>query len=228
MDITIIILWIIATFIVGSVAGILGKKYTVAYPIALTASLIVIANIFAAKIIELGPFTVPAGVIAFSMTFFLTDILSERWGKREARHAVWAGFFANLLLIISIYFVTKWPPAPYATEISDMFEKVLTQTPRIIMASFITYLISQHHDVWAFHFWKKITKGKHLWFRNNASTITSQLIDSVLFITIAFYGIFPILPLILGQWAVKVIIAIADTPFLYATLYLMDKIKTQK
>ncbi len=225
MSILLVILWILATFMVGSLAGLLGKRYGVAFPISLVAALVVMANIFANKIVVVGPFTVPASVIVFSMTFFITDIISEKWGKADARKAVWAGFFANLLLILSIYIIVAWEPAAYALEMSEMFSKVLALTPRIVVASFLAYIVSQNHDVWAFHFWKKKTKGKHLWLRNNASTIVSQFIDSVIFITIAFYGVFPIAPLILGQWIVKICIAIIDTPFMYISIWLMDKVK---
>ena len=223
----IIILWIIVTFLVGSIAGILGKRFGVEYPIALVSALVVMANIFANKIVAFGPFTVPAGVIVFSMTFFITDIISEKWGAKYARKAVWAGFFSSLILILSTYIVIHWPPAVFAVEMSEMFGKVLALTPRITVASFIAYLISQHHDVWAFHFWKRKTNGRHLWFRNNASTIVSQLIDSVIFITIAFYGVFPIIPLIIGQWVVKILIALIDTPFMYCAIWMMKKVKTK-
>ncbi|MBD3249820.1 queuosine precursor transporter [Candidatus Woesearchaeota archaeon] len=219
-----IILWIISTFLIATLAGILGKRYGAVYPIALVSALVVMANIFANKIVIFGPFTVPAGVITFSMIFFITDILSERWGKAAARKAVWAGFFSNLVLVLSTHIVTTWQPAAYASEFSVIFSQVVALTPRIALAGFIAYLISQHHDIWAFHFWKKKTRGKHLWLRNNASTITSQMIDSVIFITIAFYGVFPIAPLIIGQWAVKTIIALIDTPFIYLTLWLMDNV----
>ncbi len=225
MSMAIIILWIIATFAVGSAAGIMGKRYGVAYPIALVSALVVMANIFAGKIVQFGPFTAPAGVIVFSMIFFITDLISEKWGKREARTAVWAGFFSSLVLVLSVYIVVNWQPAVFAAEFSEMFAKVFALTPRIALAGFIAYLVSQHHDVWAFHFWKNKTNGKHLWLRNNASTIVSQLIDSVIFIFMAFYGIFPIMPLILGQWAVKTLIALMDTPFMYGTIWIMDKTK---
>ena len=228
MEIFIIIIWIIATLAITSIAAILGKRYGVEYLIATVAALIVMAAIFANKIVVFGPFTVPAGVIVFSMTFLITDILSEKWGKKYARRAVWAGFYASLILVVSTYIVANWKPAPFAVEISDMFSKVVALTPRIVFASLVAYLLSQHHDVWAFHFWKKKTKGKYLWFRNNASTIVSQFIDSTVFITLAFYGIFPIWPLILGQWVVKMIIAVIDTPFLYIVIKLIDRIKSKE
>lgn len=90
----------------------------------------------------------------------------------------------------------------------------------------VAYLISQHHDVWAFNFWKKKTKGKHLWWRNNASTLVSQFLDSVIFVFIAFYGIFDVVPLIIGNYVVKIIIALVDTPFMYGISALIDKVKS--
>jgi len=108
---------------------------------------------------------------------------------------------------------------------SETFAQVLGLTPRIVIASMITYLISQHHDVWAFHFWKEKTRDKDLWLRNNASTIVSQFIDSVLFISLAFYNVFPILPLILGQFIIKIIIALLDTPFIYISVWLINRIE---
>jgi len=220
-DVLIVAVWILVTLAITSFAAIIGKKYGVEYIIAIMAALCVMASILANKIVTFGPFTVPGGVIVFSMTFLITDILSER-------KAVWAGFCANIILAISVYIVIAWQPASYATEISDMFGKVLGLTPRLILAGWIAYLISQHHDIWAFHFWKRKTKGKHLWFRNNASTIISQLLDSVIFIFIGFYGVFPILPLILGQWVVKIIIALLDTPFMYGIMWAMDRVEGRR
>jgi hypothetical protein len=221
--ILIIILWIITTLLFVSFAAVLAKRYGVEYLIGTMAALAVTANILSAKIVVFGPFTVPAGVIVFSMTFLITDILSEKWGKKEARKAVWIGFFANLIFVVSVLIAINWPSPEYALEFSEKFREVLSLTPRIAIAGFAAYIISQNHDIWAYHFWKKKTKGKHLWLRNNASTIVSQLIDSVVFVVIAFYGIFPILPLIIGQWAVKVIIAILDTPFMYFVVWMTEK-----
>lgn len=227
-DIWIILLWLIATLAIASFAGLVGKKYGVEYPIAIMASLIVVANILANKIVIVGPFTVPAGVLVYSVSFLVTDILSEKWSKSHARKAVWAGFYANVIMVVSVYIAISWTAAPFAAEQAGLFGQVLGMTPRIVLASMIAYLISQHYDVWSFHFWKKKTKGKHLWLRNNASTIVSQFVDSTLFITIAFYGIFPVVPLIIGQWVVKVAIALIDTPFMYGIIWLMDKVKAEK
>jgi len=88
----------------------------------------------------------------------------------------------------------------------------------------VAYLLSQHHDVFAFQFWKNKTKGRHLWLRNNLSTMVSQAIDTVIFITIAFYGVMDIVPLLIGQYVIKLIIGVLDTPFIYFVSWLMNKI----
>ena len=224
-EILLIGIWALITIAVSAFAGVLGKKFGVEYTVAILAALSVMASIFANKIVLVGPFTVPAGVLVFSMTFVITDIISEAWGKQAAKRAVWTGFYANIILILSVFIVINWPSPDFFLEAATGFNQAIGLTVRIALAGLITYLISQHHDVWAFHFWKEKTNGKHLWLRNNASTISSQLIDSVLFITIAFYGVMPILPLIIGQWVVKICIALLETPFVYLTLWLMKKVK---
>lgn len=224
MDVVIILLWIIATLAITSLSGIIGKRYGVEYIIAIMASLVVVANIIAGKIVTFGPFVVSAAVIAYASTFLITDILSEKWGKQEARKAVWAGFYANIVLVVAILIAINWPAAPFAKDFSEQFASVLGLVPRVVLASMVAYLLSQHHDIFAFHFWKDKMGGRYLWLRNNASTMVSQAIDTVLFITIAFYGVMDIVPLIVGQYVIKLIIAALDTLFMYGIVWLMDKV----
>lgn len=223
-EIAVIVLWILATLAITSLAGVIGKRYGVEYIIAIMAALVVIANIIAGKIVVFGPFVVPAAVIVYASTFLITDILSEKWGKREARKAVWAGFYANIVLVVAIYIAVNWTAAPFALDFSESFNSVLGIVPRVTLASMVAYLISQNHDIFAFHWWKDRTQGKHLWLRNIASTMVSQAIDTGIFITIAFYGVMDIVPLLIGQYVVKLIIAVLDTPFIYFISWLMDKI----
>jgi uncharacterized integral membrane protein (TIGR00697 family) len=219
------VLWLSITFSIAVVAGVLGKRYGVEFPIALMASLIVIANVLTNKIIVVGSFTVPAATLVFSATFLITDMLSEKWGKRYAHRAIWAGFIANVFLALSVAIAIAWPAAEFAQDEAIYFAETLGMTWRIVIASIVAYMISQLHDVWAYHLWKKITNGEHLWIRNNASTLVSQLIDSVIFATIAFYGVVPLAPIIAGMYVVKVGIALLDTPFLYALVYLVDRVE---
>ena len=179
---------------------------------------ITIASVLASKIIDVFGLFMPAGVLAYSITFICTDVISEIWGKKRANATVLGGFIALLCVLLLVQLSLVWPKAPFWTN-EAAFNSILGSTSRIIVASFIAYLISQFHDVWAFHFWKKVTKERHLWLRNNLSTAVSQFFDTFIFITIAFYGVMPIGSLIFGQWIVKMTIALLDTPVIYLVVH---------
>jgi len=183
---------------------------------------ITIASVLANKIINVFGLFVPAGVLAYSMTFLMTDTISEIWGKKTANRTVFGGFIGLVAVWVLIQISLAWPKAPFWKQ-EAAYQIIMGSTSRIIIASFIAYLFSQFHDVWAFHFWKKITGGRHLWLRNNFSTAVSQFIDSSLFITVAFYGSMPIWPLIWSQWLVKLAIAFLDTPIIYGIVRLLRK-----
>lgn len=183
---------------------------------------LVLAAVMASKIIAVGRLVVPAGVLAYCLTFLITDVISEIWGKERAQTVVMGGFITLVLVFLLTGVSILWPPASFWPH-QKAYETILGSSARIMVASLTAYLISQYHDVWAFHFWKRVTSDRFLWLRNNASTIVSQLLDSVVFITIAFYGSMPLVPLILGQWVVKVGIAAMDTPFVYLLVYLVRR-----
>ena len=180
------------------------------------ASLLSAQIIAGIKIANIMGFILPAGFLAYAITFPITDIVDEVYGKKYAVYIVWSGFIANIVLLALVFLGYIMPPL--APEMQSIYEKALVPVGRIVVASMIAYLVSQHHDVWAFLKWREITGGKHLWIRNNFSTIVSQGIDTILFISIAFMGVVPnniLLQMILYQWMWKVIIALADTPFVY-------------
>jgi uncharacterized integral membrane protein (TIGR00697 family) len=183
---------------------------------------ITIASVLANKILNIFGLFVPAGVLAYSITFLMTDVISEIWGKEKAKHAVLGGFIGLVTVLILVQISLVWPKAPIWNQ-EEAFQTILGSTSRIIVASFTAYLVSQFHDVWAFHFWKNITRDRHLWLRNNLSTATSQFIDSFLFISVAFYGVLPIWPLIWGQWIIKLAIAFLDTPVIYVVVWFIRK-----
>ena len=179
-------------------------------------SLITANFIAGVKIVNLWGFIIPAGFLAYAITFPITDITSEVYGERTSYYIVWSGFIANCLMLILVYIGLLMPPL--TPEMQNIYTQAFTPVGRIVLASMLAYIISQHHDIWAFLTWKKITKGKWLWLRNNASTIISQLIDTVVFITVAFYGTIPLntlVTLIGSHWLWKTIIALCDTPFVY-------------
>lgn len=180
------------------------------------SGLLVISNVLAVKPVAVGGgIIVPAAVLAYALTFPITDAISEVWGRKRATALVLAGFATSLVAAAMIRLAIWMPAAPFWNT-QEAFQDLLSSNFRIVAASMVAYLISQFHDVWAFSCWKKATGGKHLWLRNNASTVVSQLLDTVIFITLAFWGVWPeILPVIIGQFSVKIIIALADTPLVY-------------
>lgn len=186
---------------------------------------LVISEVLASKIVALGDIYVPAGVLAYAITFTITDTIEEVWGKKYAQYVILAGLLTLGIVLLLIYLAIILPAAPFWKE-EDAFLRILGMKQgaiRITIASIIAYLVSQYHDVWAFNFWKKVTHERHLWLRNNASTLVSQAIDTSLFITIAFYGVVPILPLILGQYFIKVCIALLDTPLVYVLVHFIRR-----
>ena len=186
--------------------------------LAVFMAVAVIINTIASKIVTIYGLTFSMSAFAYAVTFPCTDVISEIWGKSRARFVVWLGFVGNLLMVSFLWLALVMPCAEFWVEKQSAFEITLGLVPRIVLGSMIAYLLSQFHDIWAFHFWRRITANKALWVRNNLSTLSSQLIDSVAFVLIAFYGVIPNEALgatILGQWIVKALIAILDTPIVY-------------
>ncbi len=204
------------------------RHRTSSYLIGAVATYIVLANILASKIIQIWKFIVPAGVVAYSMIFLINDILSEKYGKKVAKRGIYAGVIMNVMFIILIYLAILSPPlnSPDGLKMHENFKNVFNLTARIIIASIIAFLVSQSFNVLSYTFIKEKTRGRMLWLRNNVSTILAQFIDTVLFISIAFYGVLPLNVLynmILTQYGMKVIIALLDTPFLYVGSWIYDK-----
>lgn len=209
--------------------------------IALFITSLTVSNLTASKIIilgEIGGITLlsPAAVVAYAATFLFTDIISEIWGKKTAGQVVFAGFISQLLLLFLVNLAILLPIAPFqGPGFQEAYTRILGPSWYIVIGGLTAYLISQYHDVWAFHMWREKTRGKWLWLRNNASTMASQLIDTVVFITLAFGALpqitlgSPIVPwnalpgLIIGQYIVKLIIALLDTPFCYLGVYLIRR-----
>lgn len=178
---------------------------------------IVVSNVITGKLIQVGRFTLPGATLLYPITFLITDIVGEIWGKERGFRLVLWGFYGNVILLLGSLFILR-APAPGFFENQSAYEIVLGSTPRIILASMVAYLFSQFHDVWSFAYWKERTQGKHKWIRNNASTMVSQVIDTSIFVLIAFAGVVPTAALwqiAISQYIFKFAIALADTPFFY-------------
>lgn len=185
---------------------------------ALFVGLLVISNIISVKLFDLGGLAIlPAAAIVYVFTYPLTDVIGEVYGKEAARNTVNAGFLTQLIGSVFIFIAIYLPPADFFNFQAE-FETILSGSFRIIIASLIAYVVSQNLDVQVFHKLKQKHGARKLWLRNNSSTMVSQLIDTTLFITIAFYGVMPIgalVGLIATQYVFKMVVAIIDTPLVY-------------
>jgi len=227
MTLSLAIFWIV----IVSVFGVLGAWYARRYnrPDALIGfyvTLVIFSNIAVSKTIAFNfGFTqifAPATVLIFSVTFLLTDIVNERFGKKETQRMILIALLAQIGLILFSYLVLKAQGAPFFQN-QSAFEALLSNVPRIVVASLIAFYISENVDAYLFHWFRKLTGGKYLWVRNVLSSIPSMLLDSVLFITLAFYGIMPIIPLIIGLSVTKWLVGIIDIPFMYLSRAVLGK-----
>lgn len=178
---------------------------------------LLIANILSAKIVTFWGLVIPAAIVAYPLTFLMTDVIGEIWGKEQANQSVKIGFICQLISLVMIGLAILLPVAPFADN-QEAFKGILSSSFRVVAASLVAYICSQSWDVWVFHkIREKSTKYK--WIRNNVSTMTSQIIDTAIFITIAFIGVVPnIWTMILSQYLIKVIYAALDTiPFYMLT-----------
>jgi uncharacterized integral membrane protein (TIGR00697 family) len=172
-----------------------------------------IANVTAVKPVVVGPLVVPAAVFIYALTFTLLDLVNERLGKLGARRLVATGFCANLLLADYAQ-LTVWAPAPPFFDGDPAVARVLGATPRIVAASLVAYLVSSLVDAELFAWWRARVGGLR-WLRVLASNAVSTLIDSVLFVTLAFAGVLPVGALITGQYAVKLGVTVLSLPLIY-------------
>ena len=179
-------------------------------------------EVFGIKLFELS-----VGVLPYPVTFLITDIVSEIFGKRKANQVVVMGILASIFSI-GLLLLGDVLPASSTSPIDDKtFNLVFSASPLAVLASMSAYLIAQFLDIRIYHFWKQLTKGKYLWLRNNFSTFSSQIIDSTT--VIALLCIFDILAwdlflgLVLSSITFKIVVAVIDTPLLYLLVGLIRK-----
>ena len=178
---------------------------------------LLIANVVSAKIVTFGGLVIPAAIVAYPLTFLMTDVIGEIWGKEQANQSVKLGFICQIISLVLIGLSILLPVAPFADNQAE-FKGIMAQSFRVVAASLVAYYCSQLWDVWVFH--KIREKGtSNKWLRNNLSTMTSQIIDTAIFITIAFIGTVPNIWVMIGsQYLIKCIYALLDTiPFYYLT-----------
>ncbi|NQX99830.1 MAG: queuosine precursor transporter [Flavobacteriaceae bacterium] len=175
-------------------------------------------EVFGSKLFE-----VSVGLLPYPVTFLITDILSEIYGRKKANLVVIAGIFASFFSLAIIY-VSKEAPATSWSPVNDTtFTKVFGATPLAVLASMMAYLTAQFIDIHIYHFWKKLTRGNHLWLRNNFSTFSSQIVDTLtVLLLLCSFGIISwdnFLGLLISGVLFKILIAALDTPILYVIIY---------
>lgn len=199
---------------------------------ALFVAFLITCNLIANKFIAIpvffraDPLIVSCGVLPYPITFLITDLLSEFYGHKKSAYVVLAGLVASVFILLLLKLATSIPAINGSPVSDEYFDQVFGNSKRVIAASMLAYLMAQLVDVKLYDFWKKYTKGKHLWVRNNGSTILSQLFDTTLVILVLFWGTpkhDDMLAMISDGWLFKVIMAILDTPVIYLSVYLIRK-----
>ena len=199
----------------------------------LSAVATILANIEVLILINAFGMEQTLGNVLFAVTFLITDILSECEGKKEANKAVWIGMFASLFFLLLSQSWLLYAPAE-GDWAMPAIEAVFSNTPRMMIASFSVYAISQLFDVWLYHKWWAFTekktgsKRKFLWLRNNGSTLISQLLNTLLFTLFAFYGTYDaktLLSIFISSYIIFIFTSLLDTPVVYLARKISDKKK---
>ena len=183
-----------------------------------------IANKFVTVDFGFKVFIVSAGILPYPLTFLVTDLISELYGQKKANLVVFSGFIASMFVLLFLWLGGQFNAIPESLVSDETYNSVFRNAWRLIAASMIAYLFAQFVDVRIFHFWKRLTNGKHLWLRNNGSTIASQLVDTTLVICILFIGVWntdQIFSAIIDGWLFKMLMALIDTPIIYGVIYLL-------
>ena len=182
---------------------------------------------FDSELFGVKMFEVSVGLLPYPITFLITDILSEIYGKKKANQVVISGIFASFFSLIIVYMGKVVPATSWSPVNDETFNLVFGAAPLAVLASMLAYLFAQFIDIRVYHFWKNYTKGKHLWLRNNFSTFSSQFIDTVTVLTLlcSFKIIMweKFLGLLISGVLFKILIAALDTPILYVAVYFFRK-----
>ena len=202
------------------------NKVSVLFMLAgiLFAACLLVSNILASKIMMVGPWSAPAGVLVFPLAYIINDVIAEVWGYSKARLIIWAGFGVNLLAVLFFSLGIVATPAPFYSS-QEAFSTVLGNTPRIVAASLLAYLVGSFLNAYIMSRFKVLTHGKGFSIRAVVSTLVGEGADSLIFITVAFAGIFPagvLFTMVLTQSIIKTVYEIAILPL---TVWVVGKVK---
>ena len=196
------------------VSNLIFQKFFYWYPVDV--------EVFGSKLFEIS-----VGILPYPITFLITDLISEIYGKKKANQVVVTGIFASLFSVLIVFVADVVPATEWSPIDDDLFSTVFGRTILAVGANMMAYLLAQFFDIHIYHFWKRLTKGRHLWLRNNFSTWLSQFVDTftVLFLLCSVgvikWDLFS--GLLVAGFLFKVLVAAFDTPFLYFFVWLFRK-----
>lgn len=193
--------------------------------LGLFVAVLLISNVASSKVLDLGPFTFDGGTILFPISYIFGDILTEVYGYKRSRRVIWTGFLAAFLMSAVFMIVGKLPPAADWPN-QDAYDKILGLTPRIVIASLIAYFAGEFSNSYTMAKMKIATKGKWLWTRTIGSTIIGEGVDTLLFVLIAFYGVFStelLISILISNYIFKVGFETVCTPLTYMAVGFLKK-----
>ena len=193
--------------------------------VAVFITCLITANITAVKLVEVGGLVVPAAIIIFPISYVIGDVLTEVYGYRRARLVIWLGFLCNLIAVMAIWLGQVLPAASF-WDGQAAYERILGHTPRLLVASFLAYLMGEFANSFVLAKLKIATRGRWLWTRTIGSTLVGQGLDSLVFITLAFVGTIPparLVSAILTQWLAKCAYEAAVTPLTYTAVKFLKR-----
>ena len=209
----------------------ISKEFVFPAITAVFATLAVLTNTVGTKIFEFWGLGLPVSILWFPVTFLITDVVSEVYGERHAFFLVGVGFTMSAILLLATLAGLSLSPASFYLP-GKAYDQVFSPTWRLLFASMLAYLLAQSVDVKLFHFWKRLCRGRFLWLRNNGSTMVSQFVDTVTVTFVFLYGneaVFAgsteqLWTMVAQVYLIKMAIAVVDTPFCYAGVWLLRKI----
>lgn len=231
------VIWIgslfLSTFLSSYYVRKTGKSDAI---VSLYCVYLALSQIFAAKIGEFNfgvyTFTAPGAVMLYPFLYQLNDISNEYYGEKETHKMILIAFATQLFMVLALYLSITLPSFSYPKQVTHSgWKNIFWSGIRITGASWTAFLASNHLDAWIYPRIKQLTGGKYLWLRNAASDFFSLTLDSLIFVPIAFYGIYPfsiLLLLIIGQLGTKYFFGLVDTPFLYLSRYIISEETSEK
>jgi queuosine precursor transporter len=195
--------------------------------VAVFVTSLITANIISVKLAEVAGIVFPVGVVIFPLSYIFGDVLTEVYGYRRARLVIWLGFLCNLLVVVAIVIAQLLPPASF-WQGQEAFAEILGYSPRLLLASFLAYLVGEFANSFVLAKMKIATNGKMLWTRTIGSTLVGQALDSIVFISVAFWGTIPTVAMtsaITTQWLMKSIYEVIATPLTYLVVNKLKKVE---